>query len=156
MRPLTILASTGCPKQGFQCMFITDGYGVLGVVWQLHLINREQNDSLSLRQNRKIRFEVDRFFSRGYFLKYSYLSSCTVPRVTGLTRVYCIVTSHYRRTITCTYTLLHHRLLLLRCMAHPVLSQRFHCCYSLLLLYIGERGCIAGCSSYTACSCHEP
>ncbi len=32
-----ILASAGCPKLGFQCTFITAGYDVLGVVWQIKL-----------------------------------------------------------------------------------------------------------------------
>ncbi len=39
-----------------------------------------------------IRFEVRSFLSRGYFLKSAtslFRPSCMVPRVTGLTRVYC-------------------------------------------------------------------
>ncbi len=62
----------------------------------LHL-NRKQNDSLSyiILETRTakvvIRFEVRSFLSRGYFLSCSHLRpSCMAPRVTGLTRVYCI------------------------------------------------------------------
>ncbi len=54
-------------------------------------LNREHNDSLSSRQNRKlvIRFKVRSHFSCGYFLKCSHLAIPAKLHVTGLTIIYC-------------------------------------------------------------------
>ncbi len=45
-----IPASAGCPKQGFQCNFIPVLRRRLGCGLVNKIGNREQNDSLSLRQ----------------------------------------------------------------------------------------------------------
>ncbi len=63
-----ILASAGCPKLGFRCNFIRFyGCGLADKIG-LHL-NREQNDSLSSRQENRHQIRGKVILSRGYFLK---------------------------------------------------------------------------------------
>ncbi len=70
-------------------------------VWfgRLHL-NREQNDSLSSRHNRKIRFEAGPQISRGYFLKCSHLAFAAKLHCPKGDRINeSLLYTHY----TCTY-----------------------------------------------------